>query len=85
MTVSLGEMIAIAGVVLSVIGGLVTLSVKLILHRMDRMENDQGQRFDSLDKQMDRTRERLHKMENWISARTSIDDVRELLKQRPPG
>lgn len=71
--------IAIAGIVIGVMGLLIGFAVKLILDRLDRMESDQAARFDTIDRQMERSRERLHKIENWIAGQIGLERLEKVL------
>lgn len=71
--------IAIAGIVIGVMGLLIGFAVKLILDRLDRMESDQATRFDTIDRQMERSRERLHKIENWIAGQIGLERLEKVL------
>jgi hypothetical protein len=75
--------IAIVSIVLSLFGILIGFSVKLILNRLDKMERDQGERFNSIDRQMERTRTRLHNIENWIAAQVGMEKLHHIFPLGP--
>lgn len=77
-----GDVIAIVGIVVPavmlLVGWFASQAEKRATERFARLEQTMGERFDSLDKEILRSRERLHRLENNVAALIGLDRVKKL-------